>query len=41
MTAKFDYAKSFDSALAKLKGEGRYREFADLLRIIRAGLFGR
>ncbi|MBL8895325.1 MAG: 5-aminolevulinate synthase [Rhizobiales bacterium] len=33
MTSKFDYAKSFDSALAKLKGEGRYREFADLRRI--------
>ncbi|MFO0993338.1 MAG: 5-aminolevulinate synthase [Hyphomicrobiales bacterium] len=33
MTPTFDYAKSFDSALAKLKGEGRYREFADLRRI--------
>ena len=32
MTSKFDYAKSFDYALTKLKGEGRYREFADLRR---------
>ncbi|MBL8905958.1 MAG: 5-aminolevulinate synthase, partial [Rhizobiales bacterium] len=29
----FDYAKSFQTALAKLKSEGRYREFANLRRI--------
>jgi len=29
----FNYAQSFDAALAKLKSEGRYREFADLRRI--------
>jgi 5-aminolevulinate synthase len=33
MTQRFDYARSFDDALARLKGEGRYREFADLRRI--------
>jgi 5-aminolevulinate synthase len=33
MTQRFDYAQSFDDALARLKGEGRYREFADLRRI--------
>ena len=35
MTSNFDYAKSLDTALAKLKGEGRYREFADLKRHVR------
>jgi len=29
----FNYAQTFDAALAKLKSEGRYREFADLRRI--------
>ncbi len=33
MTSTFDYAKCFDNALSKLRGEGRYREFADLRRI--------
>ncbi|MCB1380478.1 MAG: 5-aminolevulinate synthase [Alphaproteobacteria bacterium] len=29
----FDYAKHFDAALAQLRNEGRYREFADICRI--------
>jgi 5-aminolevulinate synthase len=30
---RFDYAHHFDAALAQLRNEGRYREFADICRV--------
>jgi 5-aminolevulinate synthase len=33
MTRTFDYSGAFDAALREVRGEGRYREFADLCRI--------
>ncbi len=33
MTRTFDYSGAFDAALGEVRGEGRYREFADLCRL--------
>ena len=33
MTTTFDYSAAFDAAVDQVRGEGRYREFADICRI--------
>jgi 5-aminolevulinate synthase len=33
MTRAFDYSAAFDAAVNEVRGEGRYREFADICRI--------
>jgi 5-aminolevulinate synthase len=33
MTRTFDYSAAFDAAVNEVRGEGRYREFADICRI--------
>ena len=32
-TTTFDYSAAFDAAVDEVRGEGRYREFADICRI--------